>query len=280
MENGKQKGFTLIELLVVISVIALLLSIIIPALGKAKETAQKVICKNNLRQQCLGTILYAKENDSFVPNTSAGWWLWDVSFYSTNQLSQYAGFDDNKTFFCPSNSKKKATDARFWQYQWLWVKGGAPYPNEVALDDESTLTEGELLNFYRVLPIVYMFDKYNENTGESNLNQKLVTGKDAYWIRKLSDVRSSGSKIMIMDAVISADGWQFTEITGGGIDELSGGTLTDSTNHMSRHRIGIPPKQGPKPAGGNVAYADGHVDWKKFDSMQHQYTTTPVQFWW
>ena len=255
------------------------MSIIIPALGKAKETAQKVICKNNLRQQCLGTILYAKENDSFVPNTSAGWWLWDVSFYSTNQLSQYAGFDDNKTFFCPSNRKKKATDARFWQYQWLWVKGGAPYPNEVALDDESTLTEGELLNFYRVLPIVYMFDKYGSD-GNSNLNPTLVTGEQANWIRKLSNVHAAGSKEMIMDAVLSENDWRFTEITGGGIDSLSGNTLYDSTNHMTRQTIGTPPNSGPRPDGANIGYADGHVDWRDFEDMQIRYISSPVRFWW
>lgn len=280
MEYEKQKGFTLIELLVVISIIALLLSILMPSLGKVKESAQRVICKNHQYQQCLGTILYSNDNKSLVPNTSGGWWLWDTSFYATNQLSQYAGFDDTETFFCPSNKTKKATDARFWQYQWLWTLGGAPYYNEVSIEDESILTEAQLRIFYRVLPIVYMFDKYNESTGVSNLSRELVTGEKAYWIRKLTDVHSPSSKIMIMDAVLSVNDWQFTEITAGGIDELSGGTLRDSTNHMSQHKIGTPPNEGPKPAGANTAYADGHIEWKKFDDMQHQYTTSPVQFWW
>ncbi|MHC5165597.1 MAG: type II secretion system protein, partial [Planctomycetota bacterium] len=63
----KRRGFTLIELLVVIAIIALLAAVIMPALGKAKEAAQKVICRINLRQQSIGTILYSNVNDSYVP---------------------------------------------------------------------------------------------------------------------------------------------------------------------------------------------------------------------
>ncbi|MHC4237646.1 MAG: type II secretion system protein, partial [Planctomycetota bacterium] len=60
----KKRGFTLIELLVVIAVIALLLAILGPALGKAKIAAQRIMCSNNLKQQSLGIILYSTDNDS------------------------------------------------------------------------------------------------------------------------------------------------------------------------------------------------------------------------
>ncbi|MCF7954548.1 MAG: prepilin-type N-terminal cleavage/methylation domain-containing protein [Phycisphaerae bacterium] len=62
-----KKGFTLIELLVVIAIIALLLAILIPALGKAKVIAQEVLCKSNMKQYFLVTELYANEYDDRLP---------------------------------------------------------------------------------------------------------------------------------------------------------------------------------------------------------------------
>lgn len=274
----RKSGFTLIELLVVIAIIALLLSVIVPALGKAKIYAQKVICVSNLKQQCLGTILYSNDNDSYVPTCGLGPWLWDISFFATNELSKYAGFDDNEVFFCPANKIKKATDARFWQFSWLGSTGG-PYPQEVPLRDESKLTVDEQKSYYRVPPRLYLFDKYDSATGKSILGKFLVSGEEANWIRKLSNVKSSGTKTMALDCVISSNEWKFFEITAGGIDELSAGTLTDNSNHKSNQMIGTPPNQGPRPEGGNVGYADAHVDWRSFQDMKHRYTVGQW-FWW
>lgn len=69
----RTKGFTLIELLVVISIIALLMSIMMPALTQAREQAKKVVCGNNCRQIVLASVVYAEDNDRYLPgvmNTS------------------------------------------------------------------------------------------------------------------------------------------------------------------------------------------------------------------
>lgn len=60
-------AFTLIELLVVISIVALLISILLPALSGAREMAQSLQCKNNLRQYALGVHLYAQDNEDWIP---------------------------------------------------------------------------------------------------------------------------------------------------------------------------------------------------------------------
>ena len=60
-----RKGFTLIELLVVISIIAVLLSILMPALQKAKGLAKQILCLNNTRQMGIMCVLYIEDNGRY-----------------------------------------------------------------------------------------------------------------------------------------------------------------------------------------------------------------------
>ena len=64
----KKKAFTLIELLVVIAIIALLMSVIVPSLRKAKEAAHNVICRNNLKNYGLAGAMYTDDHDGYFPN--------------------------------------------------------------------------------------------------------------------------------------------------------------------------------------------------------------------
>ena len=64
--KNKKLGFTLVELLVVIAIIALLLSIIMPSLNKARELASGIICLGNQRSLSLAWVMYADENNDKI----------------------------------------------------------------------------------------------------------------------------------------------------------------------------------------------------------------------
>src|SRR5947209_12690281 len=69
LHRKQPTGFTLVELLVVIGIIALLISILLPSLSRARETANRVKCGSNLRQIGQGLQLYANENNGNFPRT-------------------------------------------------------------------------------------------------------------------------------------------------------------------------------------------------------------------
>ena len=76
MMKKKTKAFTLIELLVVIAIIALLLSIVVPTLKKAKDAARRISCGNRLKQWGIAIQMYATDNNDQLMGLSYGWG-WD-----------------------------------------------------------------------------------------------------------------------------------------------------------------------------------------------------------
>jgi len=78
MKKKGPKGFTLIELLVVIAIIALLLSILTPALNAVKERAKRILCANALRQWGIALAAYSAANDNIPTIVWREWGMFPV----------------------------------------------------------------------------------------------------------------------------------------------------------------------------------------------------------
>ena len=90
--SQRRRGFTLVELLVVIGIIALLVSILLPALNKAREDAKRVRCLSNERQLVMAWQMYASDNKGkLVGSNTPGWpttpwWYWAAGGNSLETL--------------------------------------------------------------------------------------------------------------------------------------------------------------------------------------------------
>ena len=118
----KKKGFTLVELLVVIAIIALLLSILMPSLGRAKKQAKDIVCRSNIKQWGIYFSLYTNEhNGSFQGEWSGAhpdqtWLVTLFNYYKKNP----------QILLCPEGDKPETNTMNYTSTRWTVWSGHFP----------------------------------------------------------------------------------------------------------------------------------------------------------
>lgn len=135
-QSGLRRAFTLIELLVVIAIIAILASLLLPALASSKDRAKGIACVNNLKQSGIAVRMYSDENEGKLPLAERL-----PTMPSTpplpricDLLAPHVGYDTNNlpqqssVFRCPADRVQRF-EQNGSSYEWNNWYGGKPVDN-------------------------------------------------------------------------------------------------------------------------------------------------------
>lgn len=111
----QRKSFTLIELLVVIAIIAILASMLLPAISKARDQAKTIACSNNIRQISAEFAMYGDEYNQYYPVGGYGPNPWSYLIYGDAKMSS-AKYKALEHTYCPSNKFRDSGDNYYNTY--------------------------------------------------------------------------------------------------------------------------------------------------------------------